>query len=133
LPVRVLGWRQQADGSFAVAGSGDQLIAGLERAVDPNRDGSVMDAATVALAPLVEPFAAFTDSPEARAVEGATKLGPLVVPGAGNDGDSGIGFGSIGAPGGAPDALTVGAADSRPQVSVANAWLRAGTDTLGSQ
>ncbi len=91
------------------------------------------DAATVALAPLVEPFAAFADSPEARAVESATKLGTLVVAAAGNDGGSGIGFGSIGAPGGAPDALTVGAADTRPQVSVANAWLRAGADTLSSQ
>ncbi|HEY7002659.1 MAG TPA: S8 family serine peptidase [Gaiellaceae bacterium] len=133
LPVRVIGWRQNADGSFSLAGSGDELIAGLERAVDPNGDGSVGDAATVALAALVEPFAAFTDSPEARAVAGATRLGTLVVAAAGNDGDPGIGFGSIGAPGGAPDALTVGASDSRRQIPVAQAWLRAGSDTIASQ
>jgi minor extracellular serine protease Vpr len=133
LPLRVVGWQQGPDGDFSLAGRGDQLIAGLERAVDPNRDGSVKDAATIALTPLVEPFAAFTDSPEARAVAGATKLGTLVVAAAGNDGSSGIGYGSIGAPGGAPDALTVGATDTRRQVALAQAWLRAGTDTLSSQ
>jgi Subtilase family len=133
LPVRVLGWQRGEDGSFAVVGRGDQLIAGLERAVDPNGDGAVRDAATVALAPLVEPFAAFTDSPEARAVAGATKLGTLVVAAAGNDGSSEIGFGGIGAPGGVPDALTVGAADSRSRVFVAQAWLRVGSDTIAAQ
>ena len=99
VPIRVVGWQQGKDGSFALTGRGDQLIAGLERAVDPNGDGAVTDGATVALAPLVEPFAAFTDSPESRAVEGATRLGTLVVASAGNDGSSGVGFGSIGAPG----------------------------------
>ena len=133
VPIRVVGWQQQKDGRTALTGRGDQLISGLERAVDPNGDGAVTDAATIALAPLVEPFAAFTDSPESRAVEGATKLGTLVVAPAGNDGSSGIGFGSIGAPGGAPDALTVGAADARSRVPMANAWLRAGSDTLAAR
>ena len=133
VPIRVVGWHQGKDGSFALTGRGDQLIAGLERAVDPNGDGAVTDGATVALAPLVEPFAAFTDSPESRAVEGATKLGTLVVASAGNDGSSGVGFGSIGAPGGAADALTVGAADSRTRVAVATAWVRAGGDTISAQ
>ena len=133
VPIRVVGWQQAKDGSYALTGRGDQLIAGLERAVDPNGDGAVTDSATIALAPLVEPFAAFTDSPESRAVEGATRLGTLVVSAAGNDGSSDIGFGGIGAPGGAPDALTVGAVDSRTRVPLANAWLRAGGDTVGAQ
>ena len=133
VPIRVIGWQQQKDGRAALSGRGDQLIAGLERAVDPDGDGAVNDAATIALAPLVEPFAAFTDSPESRAVAGATRLGTLVVAAAGNDGSSGIAFGSIGAPGGAPAALTVGALDSRSRVPKANAWLRAGTDTLAAQ
>ncbi len=133
VPIRVVGWQQGKDGSYALSGRGDQLIAGLERAVDPNGDGAVTDSATVALAPLVEPFAAFTDSPESRAVEGATKLGTLVVAAAGNDGSSDIGFGGIGAPGGAPAALTVGALDSRIRVPMANAWLRAGGNTLAAQ
>jgi Subtilase family/PA domain len=133
VPIRVVGWQQGKDAEFALTGRGDQLIAGLERAVDPNGDGAVTDSATVALAPLVEPFAAFTDSPESRAVEGATKLGTLVVAAAGNDGSSEVGFGAVGAPGGAPDALTVGAVDSRARVPLANAWLRAGGDTLAAQ
>jgi Subtilase family/PA domain len=133
VPIRVVGWQQAKDGSYALTGRGDELIAGLERAVDPNGDGAVTDSATVALAALVEPFAAFTDSPESRAVEGATNLGTLVVAAAGNDGSSDIGFGGIGAPGGAPDALTVGAVDSRIRVSLANAWLRADGDTLAAQ
>src|SRR5262245_16207166 len=133
VPIRVVGWQQGKDGTATLVGRGDQLIAGLERAVDPNGDGSVTDAATVALAPLIEPFAAFTDSPEARAVTGATKLGTLVVASAGNDGSSAVGFGSIGAPGGAADALTVGAVDTRSQVPVANAWIRDGADTISAQ
>ncbi|MEO8289854.1 MAG: S8 family serine peptidase [Gaiellaceae bacterium] len=130
LPVRVLGWRQTSDGGTAVIGRGDHLIAGLERAVDPNGDGAVDDAVTIALAPVVEPFAAFTDSPEARAVAGASALGTLVVAPAGNDGSSGIGFGSIGAPGGATDALTVGAADTRQQVLQARARVDSAGGTL---
>ena len=133
VPIRVVGWQEGKDGSSVLVGSGDQLIAGLERAVDPNGDGAVTDGATVALVPLVEPFAAFTDSPESRAVEGATKLGTLVVAAAGNDGSSGVGFGSIGAPGGAPDALTVGAADTRARVAMATAWVRAGADTISAE
>jgi subtilase family protein/PA domain-containing protein len=133
VPIRVVGWQQGKDGSVTLVGRGDQLIAGLERAVDPNGDGAVTDAATVALAPLIEPFAAFTDSPEARAVTGATNLGTLVVASAGNDGSSAVGFGSIGAPGGAADALTVGAVDTRRQVPVANAWIRDGVDTISAQ
>jgi minor extracellular serine protease Vpr len=133
VPIRVVGWQQGKDGTVTLVGRGDQLIAGLERAVDPNGDGAVTDAATVALAPLIEPFAAFTDSPEARAVTGATKLGTLVVASAGNDGSSAVGFGSIGAPGGAADALTVGAVDTRNRVPVAKAWIRDGADTISAQ
>jgi len=133
VPIRVVGWQQGKDGTVTLVGRGDQLIAGLERAVDPNGDGAVTDAATIALAPLSEPFAAFTDSPEARAVTGATKLGTLVIASAGNDGSSAVGFGSIGAPGGAADALTVGAVDTRNQVPVANAWIHDGVDTISAQ
>ncbi len=52
---------------------------GLERAVDPNADGVVLDAARVALVGVAEPFAAFEDSPAARAVAGALRLDTLVV------------------------------------------------------
>ncbi len=117
LPLRVLGWTRAEDGRYYELGRGDLLLAGLERAVDPDADGDVSDAATVALAPLVEPYAAFTDSPESRAVAGALALGTLVVAAAGNDGPAGSGYGTVGAPGGAPAALTVGAADLRAQLT----------------
>jgi minor extracellular serine protease Vpr len=130
VPLRILGWEQMDDGAAALVGRGDVLVAGFERAVDPNDDGSTADAVDVALAPVVEPFAAFTDSPEARAVAGATALGTLVVAPSGNDGDSGLRFGSIGAPGGAPDALSVGAIDTRRSVLETQATLAAGGSTI---
>ena len=79
LPIRVVGWQPTGTGRYAVFGWADQLLAGLERAVDPDQDGAVTDAAPIALVPVVEPFAAFGDSPEARAVAGAAALGTLVV------------------------------------------------------
>jgi minor extracellular serine protease Vpr len=130
LPIRVLGWTEAAGGGYALLGRGDALLAGLERAVDPDRDGDVEDAADVVLASVFEPYAAFADSPETRAVAGATALGTLVVAPAGNDGRPGRGFGSIGAPGAAPDALTVGALDERQGVPEAALELRAGGDVL---
>jgi minor extracellular serine protease Vpr len=126
LPIRVAGWQRDATGRWSVFGRTDQLLAGLERAVDPNADGDGHDAARVALAALSEPFAAFTDGPLARAVAGATILDTLVVAAAGNDGPAGPTFGSISGPGGAPAALTVGAADLRPRFDAARVVVRAG-------
>ena len=117
LPIRVAGWQRDAAGRWSIHGRTDQIIAGLERAVDPNRNGDAHDAARVTLIPLSEPFSAFPDSALSRAVSGAVALDSLVVVPAGNDGPGGPGFGSIGGPGGAPDALTAGAADLRPSVS----------------
>src|SRR5213079_483749 len=91
----------------------DQIIAGLDRAVDPNDDGDAHDAARVALIALASPFAGFTDGPEARAAAGALALDTLGVAPAGNDGPAGAGFGDVSGPGGAPAALTVGAVDTR--------------------
>src|SRR5204862_193611 len=66
--------------------------------------------------------------------EGALKLDTLVVAAAGNDGPAGPGYGSIGGPGGAPAALTVGAADLRDRVAevrvVAHAGLSVELDTV---
>ena len=63
LPIRVAGWQPDALGHYAIYARTDQIIAGLERAVDPNDDGDAHDAARIALVALAEPFAAFTDSP----------------------------------------------------------------------
>jgi subtilisin family serine protease len=126
VPIRVAGWQRDASADWSVYGRTDQILAGLERAVDPNGDGDAHDAVKVALVALAEPFAAFTDGPMARAVAGATRLNTLVVTAAGNDGPKGPGYGSISGPGGAPDALTVGAADLRPDYGEARVVIRSG-------
>lgn len=126
LPIRVAGWQREASGRWAVFGRTDQLVAGLERAVDPNADGVSLDAARVALVGVAEPFAAFEDSPSARAVAGALRLDTLVVTPAGNDGIAGPGYGSISGPGGSRAALTVGAADLRDSSVSVQVVIRAG-------
>jgi subtilisin family serine protease len=132
LPFRILGW-QHTEAGEAVFGGGDLLIAGLERTVDPNGDGATNDAAQIALAPVVEPFAAFADSPESRAVTGATDLGTLVIAPSGNDGDVGLHFGSVSAPGAAPDALSVGAVDTRTAVFETRMTLAVGSGTVADE
>ena len=130
LPIRVAGWQREAGGRWAVFGRTDQLIAGLEHAVDPNLDGIALDAARVALVGVAEPFAAFEDSPSARAVAGALRLDTLVVAPAGNDGVAGPGYGSIAGPGGSRAALTVGAADLRESSASVHAVVRVGLGVL---
>ena len=98
LPIRVA----------AAYARSDQLVAGLDRAVDPNADGDAHDAARIALVALAEPFAGFPDGPEARAIAGARALDLLVVAPAGTDGATAAAYGDLAAPGGSPDALTVG-------------------------
>ena len=46
LPIRVAGWQPDADGGVSVYGRTDQVLAGLEAAVDPNADGDAHDART---------------------------------------------------------------------------------------
>jgi subtilisin family serine protease len=130
LPIRVAGWQPDAEGTYAVYARSDQLVAGLDRAVDPNNDGDAHDAARVALLGVVEPYAAFTDGPEALAVEGALALDTVVVAPAGNDGAAGPTFGSVAGPGGAPAALTVGATDARLVTPSVRVTLRRGLDLL---
>ena len=130
LPVRVAGWQPSAEGGFAIYSRTDQLLAGLESAVDPDGDGDVLDAARVAVVGVTEPFASFPDGPVARAVEGAARLDTLVVVPAGNEGPAGSGYGSIGGPGGAPGALTVGAADLRRDTATVRVVVRAGLQVL---
>ena len=129
-PIRVAGWQADERGGYTVYARTDQLLAGLERAVDPNGDGDAHDAARIALAPLAEPFAAFSDGPLARAAEGALRLDTLVVAAAGNDGPAGPAFGSVGGPAGAPAALAVGALDVRTRTMSARVVIRAGLSVL---
>jgi len=130
LPIRVAGWQRDTSGAYQVFGRTDQLIAGLERAVDPNGDGDAHDAARIALVGVSAPLAGFGDGPEARAVSGAAALDVLVVAPAGNDGAAGQVQGSIGSPGGASDALTVGALDLRQTSESVRVVIRSGLDVL---
>ena len=86
---------RRSSGGYAIYGRTDQVLAGIERAVDPNGDGSVLDAARIALVGVAEPFAAFPSSALAQAVAGAAALDTLVVAPAGNDGPAGPAYGSI--------------------------------------
>lgn len=126
IPIRVAGWQRDVNQRWAVFGRTDQIVAGLERAVDLDENGVASDAARIALVPLAEPFAAFSDEPLARAAAGASHLGTLVVAPAGNDGPAAAVFGSISSPGAAPAALTVGAADLRPRARRVRVVLRTG-------
>ncbi|MFL5927923.1 MAG: S8 family serine peptidase [Gaiellaceae bacterium] len=130
LPIRIAGWQPAADGSELVYSRTDQLIAGLDRAVDPNDDGDAHDAVRVALVGVSEPYAAFTQGPEAAAVQGALALNTLVVTPAGNDGAAGPSFGSVSGPAGAPAALAVAATDARATQPRVRVVLRSGLDVI---
>ncbi len=130
LPIRIAGWQPTASGRNAVYATSDQVIAGLDRAVDPNADGDTHDAVRIALLGVAEPFASFPDSPESQAVDGALALDTLVVAPAGNDGLAGPLFGSIAGPAGATGALTVGATDSRPVTASVRIVFRQGLAVL---
>ncbi len=130
LPIRVAGWQQDAAGKDVIYARSDQLIAGLDRAVDPNGDGDTHDAARVAVIGVTEPYAAFTDGPEALAVAGALALDTLVVVPAGNDGAAGPSFGSIAGPGGASAALSVGATNTRAGLELVRVVMRRGLQVV---
>jgi subtilisin family serine protease len=130
LPIRVAGWQPDARGRWAIYARSDQIVAGLDRSVDPNDDGDAHDAARIALVALAEPFAGFADGPEGRAVQGALALDTLVIAPAGNDGAAATGYGDVSGPGGVPAALTVGALDARPRIERARVLVRSGLTTL---
>jgi len=130
IPIRVAGWQPDGYGGEALYGRSDQLIAGLDRAVDPSGNGDVPGSVRVALIGLAEPYDGFADSPEAQAVSGALALGVLVVAPAGNDGVAGPWYGSVAGPGGSPAALTVGAVDSRPDTASERLVVRQGLDVI---
>lgn len=84
-------------------GNSSDIIAALERALDPNGDGSTADRADVANLSLGT--RGHPDDPLSRAVENAIAHGMVVVVAAGNDALNHM----IGTPAGAPSAITVGA------------------------
>ena len=126
---RVAGSQALENGKFQVYGTTDQLLEGLERAVDRDQNGDASDAVPVAVTGLSAPYSGFDRSAIAEAVDGASQLGTLVVAPAGNGGHPDGPFGSITAPGAAQQALTVGALDTSGDVAEASS--RGPTYSLG--
>jgi hypothetical protein len=110
LPIRVAGLQPATQGSgLEDVAITDQLIAGLERAVDPDGDGATDDRVPIAVIGVNSPYASFERSPEARAVRDAAALGTLVIAPAGGEGAAAGPQGTVGSPAAAPAALAVGA------------------------
>ena len=98
LPIRIASLRA-AGGAAEAASTTDQIIAGLEHAVDPNGDQDTSDHVPVALIGVNAPYAGFAKTPEAQAIRGAAGLGHADVAPAGNEGAAAPGSGTIGSPG----------------------------------
>ncbi|MCW2926486.1 MAG: hypothetical protein JWM86_454 [Thermoleophilia bacterium] len=113
LPVRVLATRPARDGVESVTGDSDDLLAGLEHAVDPNGNGDAADAVDVAVIASTTPYTGFAGSPEDHAADAAAALGTMLVAASGNDGASGDDVGTVGSFAAAAGSLAVGAADLR--------------------
>ena len=96
------------------SGTEDEVIGGIERAVDPNNDGNTkdhVDIANMSLGGYGDP-----DDAMSTAVDNAVRLGVVFCIAAGNAG-SGDTFNSIESPGTARSALTVGAVDSNDVIA----------------
>lgn len=92
-------------------GLASDIIAAIERAVDPNEDGDFADRADVVNLSVGGPGHA--SDPLARAVDAAVAAGVVVCAAAGNDGF----FHEIGSPASAASAITVGASDGTESVA----------------
>jgi hypothetical protein len=88
-------------------GTEESVIGGIERAVDPDDDGDfsdMVDIANMSLSGAGDP-----DDALSHAVDNAVELGVVFCIAAGNEGEGG--FSTIGSPGTARRAITVGASD----------------------
>jgi hypothetical protein len=106
LPIRIASLRPAPGRAVEAVGGTDELLQGLEHAVDPDGNGDTSDHVAVAVIGVNAPYAGFSSTPEAQAIRGAAGLGTLVVAPAG---DEGAGDSTVGSPGSAPAALAVGA------------------------
>lgn len=114
--IRVAGRQRDAEGAPELeVGTTDQLLAGMERAVDPDGDGDSEDRIPIALVGVSSPFSGFEDSPEAESARAAAALGTLVIAPAGNEGQAAGTYGTMGSPAAAPSAIAVGALDGAAQ------------------
>lgn len=94
------------------SGTWSGVIAGIERAVDPNQDGDFSDKADIISISLGGP--GNPDDPVSRAVDAAVESGVVAVIAAGNSGPR---TQTIGSPGTARKAITVGAVDKNENIA----------------
>jgi subtilisin family serine protease len=87
------------------------ILAAIERAVDPDQNGDLSDHADIAIMSL--DGVSIDDDPLVEAIESATKAGVLFCVAAGNDGD----YGNLGTPATAPSAISAGASDDQDAVT----------------
>lgn len=100
--------REMVDGRVRTLARTDRVLAALEIAMDPNRDGRPEDAADVVVMGMARGFGAGGVDPVARAMAAADRAGAVVVAPAGNDGPTGGMPGTLGNAAAVRDALIVG-------------------------
>ena len=100
--------RELVDRQVRTLARSDRVLAALEMAADPNRDGLPDDAAEVIVMGLARGFGGSGIDPVAFALSAANRAGAVVVVPAGNDGPTGLIPGSVGQPASTPGVLTVG-------------------------
>lgn len=93
-------------------GKSSDIIAAIERAANPDGNPATDDAVDVINLSLGGPGDA--DGPDSQAVDAAVALGVVVVAAAGNSGPA---YQTVGAPGVARQALTVGASDKHDELA----------------
>jgi hypothetical protein len=125
--------REAVDGRVRTLARTDRVLAALEMAVDPNRDGLPSDRVDVISLGLARGFAGTGIDPVARALAAAVRAGSVVVAPAGNDGPTGMTPGTVGSAAGAPGVLTVGglAAGEGPRTADLEASLGPAGARLG--
>jgi hypothetical protein len=123
--------REFVDGRVRPLARSDRVIAALDRAVDPNEDGSLDDRAEVVLIGVARGFDGGGDDPVALAADGADAAGSLVVAPAGNDGPSFGTVGTVGGPAASEHVLTVGGIGSTSNPRTATLELEIGPASAG--
>lgn len=101
-------------GAYTTSCNGEAMILGLDFASDPNGDGRTNDRVDIANVSIGSPYGQPFDDDFATAVDGATKIGMLVVASAGNSADKPY---ITGSPGAAVTALSV-AQTAMPKASL---------------
>jgi MYXO-CTERM domain-containing protein len=112
---------------FGCDGSTNMLAAALDRAADPNQDGDFSDRVDVVNASLGTSYGLGSPTND-ELIQNLTNVGTLMVVAAGNSGQS---FFCMGAPGSAPEVLSV-AASADNQFMTLTASGASGTDEYAS-